>query len=93
MNDEEIKKIARAARIKIGDEDIDKYRDINDILHFVAQIDTVDTENIDAMSHPLNISQRLREDTVTEINQRDILQSVAPHVEAGVYLVPQVIEE
>ena len=52
----------------------------------------VDTQGIEPMSHAQDVSQRLREDTVTEVNQRELFQSIAPQVEAGLYLVPQVIE-
>jgi aspartyl-tRNA(Asn)/glutamyl-tRNA(Gln) amidotransferase subunit C len=44
------------------------------------------------MAHPLDASQRLRPDAVTETNQREQFQAIAPKTEAGVYLVPQVIE-
>jgi len=52
----------------------------------------VNTQNIAPMSHAQDLSQRLREDIVTEANQRELFQSIAPQVEAGLYLVPQVIE-
>lgn len=53
----------------------------------------VNTEAVQAIAHPLDISQRLRKDTITEENLRDKYQQIAPQVEAGLYLVPKVIEE
>jgi aspartyl-tRNA(Asn)/glutamyl-tRNA(Gln) amidotransferase subunit C len=52
----------------------------------------VDTKGIVPMSHSQDVTQRLREDVVTEINQRELFQSIAPAVEGGLYLVPKVIE-
>ncbi len=94
MNLDEIKKIAHMARIRLSDEELPKYQDINDILEMVAQISEIDTSNIEPMAHPIEMSQRLREDIVTETNQRDQLQKFAPNnVEAGIYLVPQVVDQ
>ena len=55
-------------------------------------MDAVDTENVTPMAHPQDAFQRLREDIVTEVNQREHFQEIAPDVERGLYLVPQVIE-
>jgi aspartyl-tRNA(Asn)/glutamyl-tRNA(Gln) amidotransferase subunit C len=52
----------------------------------------VDTTGVEPMSHGIEISQRLREDKVTEPNNREANLACAPQVEAGLYLVPQVIE-
>jgi len=52
----------------------------------------VDTKGIEPMSHAQDVAQRLREDKVTETNQREAFQAIAPQVEGGLYLVPQVIE-
>jgi aspartyl-tRNA(Asn)/glutamyl-tRNA(Gln) amidotransferase subunit C len=52
----------------------------------------VDTENVSPMAHPLDTTQRLRKDEVTETNQREHFQQIAPSVEEGLYLVPKVIE-
>lgn len=61
-------------------------------MNLVEQMDAVDTENVSPMAHPQDAFQRLREDTVTEENQREHFQKNAPAVEDGLYLVPQVIE-
>ena len=66
--------------------------DLTNILHLIEQLQTVDTKNVEPMAHPLDINQRLRADVVSEENDRDQLQTLAPSTEAGLYLVPQVIE-
>lgn len=89
----EVKKIAHLARLAITEEDLEAYtHDIGNILDMVNQLQEVDTRQIKPMAHPLDAVQRLRKDTVTEKNQRDILQSNAPAIENGLYLVPKVIE-
>ena len=65
---------------------------LSGIFDLIAEMQAVDTQGIAPMSHAQDVSQRLREDTVTETNQRKLFQSIAPQVEAGLYLVPQVIE-
>ncbi len=90
---DEVLKIATLARIKIDQTEAERYaRDLSGILDFVAQMDAVDTSEVEPMAHPLDLPQRLRPDEVTEGNQRERFQAIAPAVEAGLYLVPQVIE-
>ena len=90
---EDVEKIAHLARLAIDDEDIPAYaRDLSNILQLVEQMSAVDTKGVTPMAHPLDMHQRLRADEVTETDQRELFQSLAPAVEAGVYLVPKVIE-
>ncbi|GAB6068597.1 Asp-tRNA(Asn)/Glu-tRNA(Gln) amidotransferase subunit GatC [Methylothermus subterraneus] len=90
---EEVTKIAYLARIQIDPGEAERYvRDLSSILEFVAQMNAVDTAAVAPMAHPLDLPQRLREDKVTEKNQRDLFQAIAPQAEAGLYLVPKVIE-
>ncbi|MDT8451980.1 MAG: Asp-tRNA(Asn)/Glu-tRNA(Gln) amidotransferase subunit GatC [Gammaproteobacteria bacterium] len=90
---DEVKKIAYLARLKIEEADIPGYvSNLSDILDLVAQMNAVDTKGVTPMSHPLDAVQRLREDVVTEGNQRELFQAIAPKTEDGLYLVPQVIE-
>ena len=90
---EQVRQIAYLARIGIGDEDAERYADdLSSILDFVAQMNAVDTEAIEPMAHPLDLPQRLRPDEVTEEDQREKFQAIAPAVENGLYLVPKVIE-
>jgi aspartyl-tRNA(Asn)/glutamyl-tRNA(Gln) amidotransferase subunit C len=62
------------------------------ILELIEQMQAVDTKGIEPMSHSQDVTQRLRDDVVTETNQRELYQSIAPAVEEGLYLVPKVIE-
>lgn len=85
--------IAHLARLAIAEDDIPVYaRNLSNILDLVAQMNEVDTSDVEPMAHPLDMAQRLREDTVSETNLRDKFQAIAPSVEAGLYLVPKVIE-
>jgi len=89
----DIEKIAHLARLGIHDADIPDYaRNLSDILDLVEQMSAVDTRGVTPMAHPLDAQQRLRADEVTEVNQREQLQANAPQMEAGLFLVPQVIE-
>jgi aspartyl-tRNA(Asn)/glutamyl-tRNA(Gln) amidotransferase subunit C len=65
---------------------------LSNIFGLIAEMQAVDTTGIAPMSHSQELSQRLREDVVTETNQREAFQAIAPQVEHGLYLVPQVIE-
>lgn len=88
-----IQKIAHLARLNLPDEDIPNHiQKLSNILDFVDQMNQVNTSNIEPLSHPLQVSQRLRPDNVTQLDQRDKYQQIAPLVEAGLYLVPKVIE-
>lgn len=89
----DVEKIAHLARLAIDEELIPDYaRDLNNIFELVEQMNAADTSGITPMAHPLDASQRLRPDAVTETNQREQFQAIAPKTETGVYLVPQVIE-
>lgn len=89
----EVDRIAWLARLAIDADKVDAYaRDLSGILDFIEQMNTVDTTAVEPMAHPLDQSQRLRPDAVTEADQRTRFQAQAPAVEAGLYLVPKVIE-
>jgi aspartyl-tRNA(Asn)/glutamyl-tRNA(Gln) amidotransferase subunit C len=89
----DVEKIAHLARLAVTDEEAQELTgDLSRILDLVAQMEQVDTSNVEPMAHPLNMNQRLREDRVTEENNRELYQSVAPSTENGLYLVPKVIE-
>ena len=90
---QEVEKIAHLARLSITEEETEQYsRELSKILDLVEQLNQVDTENVDPMAHPIEVSQRLRVDEVTEENQRAAFQACAQTVEKGLYLVPKVIE-
>jgi len=89
----DVEKIAHLARLNIAEQDIQEYAEnLTDILDLVDQMQAIDTTDIKPMAHPMDAIQRLRSDAVTEGNQRDYLQTVAPAVEAGLFQVPKVIE-
>lgn len=93
LDTDDIKAIARLARLRIDDADVPLYAtNLSSILDLVEQMNSVNTEGVMPMSHPLDVVQRLREDIVTENNQRDEFQKVAPATQDGLYLVPRVIE-
>lgn len=93
LNTTDVMKIAHLARLTIDEKETPRYvQELSNILELVGQMDQVDTSHIVPMAHPLEAHQRLRPDAITETNQRELFQSIAPQVEAGLYLVPQVIE-
>jgi aspartyl-tRNA(Asn)/glutamyl-tRNA(Gln) amidotransferase subunit C len=86
--------IAQLARLSITEAEMPVYVDgLSKILDFVEQLNAARTDQVEAMAHPLGDQvQRLRADVVTETDQHDKYQRNAKHVEAGLYLVPKVIE-
>jgi len=93
LDKNDVEKIAHLARLAIAEEDIPGYaKSLSSILELVDQMNAVDTDQISPMAHPQDALQRLRDDVVTEENQRDHFQEIAPAVENGLYLVPKVIE-
>jgi aspartyl-tRNA(Asn)/glutamyl-tRNA(Gln) amidotransferase subunit C len=93
LDQADIEKLAELARVRIPREDIDEVTArIAGILELVDQMQAVDTGGVQPMANPLDASQRLREDQVTEDDRRDAFQALAPAVEDGLYLVPRVVE-
>lgn len=93
LTPEEVLNIANLARLQIKPEEVEQYaKDLSSIIDLVEQMNAVDTKNIQPMAHPMDATQRLREDRVKEEDQRDQFQKVAPSAEKGLYLVPKVIE-
>jgi aspartyl-tRNA(Asn)/glutamyl-tRNA(Gln) amidotransferase subunit C len=89
----DVEKIAHLARLQIDEQDIPEYtQNLSNILDLVDQMQAVDTANVEPMANALDAVQRLRKDEVTEANNRDALQAVAPAVESGLFQVPKVIE-
>ncbi len=89
----DVENIAHLARLEISEADVPLYAEnLSNILSLVEQMNAVDTSGVTPMAHPLEMAQRLREDAVTEENQRDHFQAHAPAVENGLFLVPKVIE-
>ena len=93
MDKIEINKLAWLARLEIDETDIPGYiQDLDNIFELVEKMNEVDTSSLTPMAHPLEIKARLRPDEVSETNQRDKFQDIAPLTEDGLYLVPRVIE-
>ncbi|WP_415879895.1 Asp-tRNA(Asn)/Glu-tRNA(Gln) amidotransferase subunit GatC [Methylomonas sp. TEB] len=89
----DVKKIAHLARLGIAEQDVEHYaKDLSGVLELMTQMGQLDTTGVTPMAHPLDQMQRLRDDAVTETNQRDHFQTIAPQTEAGLYLVPKVID-
>lgn len=90
---EQVRRIAHLARIEISDAEAETtLGHLNGIFALIEEMQAVDTRGVEPMAHAQDIAQRLREDKVTEENRREALQSVSPETEAGLYLVPKVIE-
>lgn len=93
IEQDEIEKIAQLARIRIADDEIGEITQrITEILGMVDQLQAADTKGVTPMANPLDNVQRLRPDKITETNQREAFQAIAPAVENGLYLVPKVID-
>ena len=93
LSREQVERAARLARIAIDDAEADAaLEQLVRIFGMIEEMQAVDVSGVEPMSHAQDVVLRLREDTVTEVDQRDLFQSVAPRVEAGLYLVPRVIE-
>ena len=89
----DVQRIADLARIEIGTEDGAQYAgQLSQIFELVAKMQAVPTDNIIPMAHAQDVALRLRDDRVTETDQRELFQAIAPAVEASLYLVPKVIE-
>lgn len=90
---QDIEKVACLACLAMNPSELETARNqLNGIFGLIAEMQAVDTEGVEPMSHSQDVAQRLREDMVTESNQREAFQAIAPQVEGGLFLVPQVIE-
>lgn len=93
VGNEVVEQVAHLARIQIDADSVANYAtEMSGVLALAAQMDQVDTKDVEPMAHPTHAVQRLREDVVTETNRRDAFQEIAPSVDKGYYLVPPVIE-
>ena len=97
LSDDQVRRLARLARIGIRpEESAAALERLNRVLGLIDQLKAVDTAGIEPMAHPLDAQlpegQRLRPDEVSETDQKELYQSVAPAVQDGLYLVPKVLE-
>lgn len=90
---EEIEKLATLSRIAIDEKTItDVTERLSSVLDLVDQLKTANTDSVQGISRPFQVSQRLREDKVTESNQRDKFQAIAPATDNGLFTVPKMID-
>ncbi len=93
LSEQQITQIAYLARLSLSDAELkDNTKDLNSILGLAEQLGSINTDGIEPMAHPLHMTQRLRADVVTESDQSDLFQSIAPNTGNKHYLVPTVIE-
>lgn len=93
ISEQDMARVAELARIRLDDATVaDVTRRIRDILAMIDQMQAVNTDHVLPMANPLDATQRLRDDEVTEADQREHFLAIAPATEDGLYLVPRVIE-
>ena len=93
LSSDDVKKVANLARLAMDAAEVEAaHAQLSSIFGLIAEMQAVDTDGIEPMSHAQELAQRLRADRVNETDQRALFQSIAPQTEAGLYLVPQVIE-
>ena len=93
LSDKELKEIAYLARININEDSFPSLKaELEQILDLFKKLNSAETNEVEAMSHPLNLSRPTRPDQVTEEDQREKFQETAPSVKSGLFLVPKVIE-
>ena len=93
LKSDDVRSIAHLARLHIEEDAVADYvNDLSNILDLVDQMNQVDTEGVEPLANPLDSKQRLRADEVSENDQRDKFQAIAPDVAEGLYRVPRVIE-
>jgi len=93
LDKDQVQHIAMLARLRLADDEFAETQEkLSRIVDFVDQLSTAPTDDVVPMAHPLNQSQRLRPDQVTEADERERVQKNAPSVADGLYLVPKVLE-
>lgn len=93
LDPEQIHRLAKLVRLKIDEAEAEYFSDqLSDIIELVEQMNRIDTDHVEPMSHPQDMTLRMREDAVTEVDRHQEFQAVAPNAESGLYLVPRVVE-
>jgi aspartyl-tRNA(Asn)/glutamyl-tRNA(Gln) amidotransferase subunit C len=93
LNKEQVKEIAQLAKLSISDSEIEQSTiELNNILSLMAELGEIETDHVEPMAHPLDMSQRLREDVVSEADLSEEFQAIAPKTGKHHFLVPTVIE-
>ena len=93
LNKEQVKEIAQLAKLSINDSEIEQSTiELNNILSLIVELGEIETDYVEPMAHPLEMSQRLREDVVSEADLSEEFQAIAPKTGKQHFLVPTVIE-
>jgi aspartyl-tRNA(Asn)/glutamyl-tRNA(Gln) amidotransferase subunit C len=93
LTSDDVKRVAKLARLGLTEaETKETLTQLNSILGLVDQMQQIDTNGVAPLAHPLELKQTLRADAVTETDQREKFQAIAPQADAGLYLVPRVVE-
>jgi len=93
FTEEDVRRVARLSRLALEPKEIKGFQqDLSQILDLAQKLQAIDTSNVEPLAHPGSTSVFLRSGTVTETNQREAFQAVAPEVDRGLYLVPRVVE-
>ena len=93
ITEQDISRVAELARLRLDEATVtDVTRRIGDILAMIDQMQAIDTTGVEPMANPLDATQRLRADDVSECDQRESFLALAPATAEGLYLVPRVIE-
>ena len=93
VTEDVVKNVAELAQLELNPQETKRLlTGMQKILDLAEQMQSIDTEGVDPVSNPLDSTQQLRRDKVTEKNERDLYQSIAPETQDGLYLVPKVIE-
>ena len=93
MDKDTIIKIAELAKIEIKQDQMnDIVSSLEKILNLVDEMNSINTDNVKPMAHPLNLKQELRKDKVLEINNRDLFQKDNKYTDNGYYKVPKIID-
>ena len=90
---DDVKRIAMLARLSVSEAEAEQVLgELSGVFALIEQMRSTNTKDVEPMSHAQDVMLRLRPDAVSESDQHELFQSVAPQVEAGLYLVPKVIE-
>ena len=93
LDKKQVKEIAQLARLNINDSEAQRATaELNNTLHLMAELSEIDTKDVEPMAHPLDMSQRLREDVISETDLSEEFQAIAPKTGKKHFLVPTVIE-
>lgn len=93
LTPDQVRRIAHLARIETSEAEVQTTLEhLNGIFSLIEEMQAVNTQGVEPMAHAQDLAQRLRDDVVSESDRRAAFQTVAPETEAGLYLVPKVIE-